>query len=61
MYGSYGLYSGLNSDEILQQILSGDYSIWDLLDSLRGYVPGMKAVISLLTIFFLINAMIGFA
>ena len=61
MYGSYGLYSGLNSDEILQQILSGDYSIWDLLDSLSGYVPGMKAVISLLTIFFLINAMIGFA
>ena len=61
MYGSYGLYSGLNSDEILQQILSGDYSIWDILDSLSGYVPGMKAVISLLTIFFLINAMIGFA
>lgn len=61
MYGSYGLYSGLDSDEILQQILSGDYSIWDLLDSLSGYVPGMKAVISLLTIFFLINAMIGFA
>lgn len=61
MYGSYGLYSGLDSDEILQQILSGDYSIWDLLDSLSGYVPGMKAVISVLTIFFLINAIIGFA
>lgn len=61
MYDSYGLYSGLDSDEILQRILSGDFSVWDLLNSLSGYIPGIKTIISILTIFFLINAIIGFA
>lgn len=61
MYGSYGLYSGLDSDEILQQILSGDFSIWDLLNSLGGYIPGIRTLISILTIIFLISAIISFA
>ena len=61
MYDPYSVYGALDPDQILEQIMQGNVTLWDILNSAAGYVPGMRALIGVLTFLFLLSALIGFA
>ncbi|MDO5548564.1 MAG: hypothetical protein Q4F79_08775 [Eubacteriales bacterium] len=59
MFDTYTMYNGLDYDQILQQILQGNLNIWDILNAAGSYIPGVRALIGALTVFFLLSTVIG--
>lgn len=60
MYGVNSMYGGMDYDQILQQIMQGNFNLWDILNTAASYVPGLRILLGVLTILFFLGAVIGF-
>jgi hypothetical protein len=54
------MYNGIDYSRIFEQIEEGNFNLWDYLDSYAYYISGLQTLIAVLSILFLIFAVIGF-